>query len=280
MMRTAFLLGAAVMVAACASDGRRALAQDLGVALTKPIEAAVPQVGRSLRSGISDTDPARILVIGDSLSQGFGALMQDQAAARGLPVTVTNRGRPSTGLARADFYNWPANFENMATAMQPDILVAHFGANDMQTIQAPEGRAGFGTPQWDDSYRVQIRKILELAARDGIIVYLIGPGPDGNRNLNAHLGRINPLFEEEAERAGAVYFPVTPFTTPPSGAFARHVVIDGRNVAMRTADGSHFTWTGYRLVADRIFDAMIAQHSQLGNPKPDGGGLLAVATVQ
>jgi hypothetical protein len=153
MMRTAFLLGAAVMVAACASDGRRALAQDLGVALTKPIEAAVPQVGRSLRSGISDTDPARILVIGDSLSQGFGALMQDQAAARGLPVTVTNRGRPSTGLARADFYNWPANFENMATAMQPDILVAHFGANDMQTIQAPEGQRA----SWQDQSPVRRR---------------------------------------------------------------------------------------------------------------------------
>lgn len=265
-MRRAGVLAVLALLAACGSGREAAVAQDLGLVLTEPAPLRLPQVGQDLRAGISAGDPARMLVIGDSLAQGFGMLLAERAPARGLPVAVTNRGRPSTGLSRADYYDWPANFEAMVVEMAPDIVVVHMGANDMQSVLAPEGRTGYGTEGWEEAYRVQVRKVLAVAARHDIVLYWIGPGPDGNRNLGVHLARINPWFEEEAGAAGAVYFPLD-FTTPPDGSFARNVEVEGQMVAMRTADGSHFTGAGYRLVADRLLDAMVARFPEL-EPAP------------
>jgi len=186
-------------------------------------------------------------------------------------MTVTGRGRPSTGLARADFYDWPANFAAMAAARDPDIVVAHFGANDMQAVIAPEGRTALGSDAWEDAYRDQIRKIYEVAIDAGAVVWWLGPAPDGNTNLGRHLVRLNPVFEDEALAHGAAFLALTPLTAP-SGGFERSVTIDGTRIAMRTGDGSHFAGTGYRYVADAILDDIIGRF-------PEAGPLQATPTV-
>jgi len=276
------LLALALMVAACSETPDPAQAQDIGALLSAPPpEPPPPQTAQELRPGITADTPARLLMIGDSLADGFGMLLVRRASERGLAIDVTNRGRVSTGLARADFYDWPARFAQMADAMDPDIVVAHFGANDMQGVIAPEGRTPYGTAAWEDAYRAQIRKILTIAAERDIVLYWLGPGPDGNAALNAHLARINPWIEDEARRAGASYVAITPFTTPPDGRFARTVNVNGRPMAMRTADGSHFTMGGYRLVADRVYDLLIERFPVL-DPAGETGPVsrLALAVLQ
>lgn len=260
MVRSLAPVLAALMLAACASGNPGARAQDLGALITAPARA--PEVARlpaAPRRAFSAADPARILVIGDSLGQGFGQFLERQAAARGLVARVTNRARVSTGLARSDFYDWPAEFALAAAALAPDIVVAHFGANDMQTVIRGAGRAVFGTPAWEEAYREQVRAILSTAAGAQAMLWWIGPAPDGNAGLNRHLARINPIFADEAARAGAVYFPLAGFTAGEDGGFVRAIEIDGRPVTIRTADGSHFNATGYTLVADRLIDAMAAR---------------------
>ena len=254
-----FVCIALMLLGAC---GDRIAAQDLGQLLTSPQAAAVPRVGTRMRP-VSVEDPARLLMIGDSLGQGFGTLLETQAPARGLPIRVVNRGRVSTGLARGDYYNWPAQFAAMAETYKPDIVVAHFGANDMQTVISDTGRTAYGSPEWEEAYRGQIRQILAVAARSGAVVYWIGPGPDRGARLNAHLARLNPWFREETERAGGIYFPLD-WTAAPDGSFARSVAIGGRTVAMRTGDGSHFTGQGYRIVADAILDDLVRRFPVLG----------------
>ncbi|MEO0683284.1 MAG: DUF459 domain-containing protein, partial [Pseudomonadota bacterium] len=225
------------------------------------------------RPDIGPDSPARVLVIGDSLSQGFGALLTRKAAGRGLNLRVLERGRVSTGLARSDFYDWPVAFADLAAAERPDIVVAHFGSNDMQTIIRPDGRARFGGPDWEDAYRAQIRRILDVAVRRRAQLWWIGPAPDRGRNLNRHLARINPLFEEEAEAVGAVYFPLDVFAGP-DFAFLRAIPVDGRSRTVRSPDGSHFTGFGYGLVADMLLDDITARFPVL-DPRGPGGEALA-----
>ena len=212
-----------------------------------------------------------MLVIGDSLADGFGQLLVQQAQARGLPIDVVNRGTSSTGLSRADYYDWPENFARQAAGLQPDIVVAHFGANDMQTVLAPEGRTGYGTrgmggglprpdPQdprgrgaaparcWSGSGPARTATPTSTAPRHGEPA-LRGRGRGGGR----HLLSLRP-------------------SPPPNGVFERNVTIDGSTVAMRTGDGSHFTGRGYRLVADRLLD-----HADSPLPRTRPGGRLAAA---
>lgn len=280
-MRAGALLLCALL-AACSQAGPRAAAQDLGAfALAPRAAAAGPQLPRAPGRAFSTGDPARILVIGDSLGQGFGQFLDRQVVARGLAARVLNRARVSTGLARSDYYDWPAEFAAAAAALSPDIVVAHFGANDMQTVIRPEGRAVFGTEGWEAAYRAQIRAILATAAATGAMLWWIGPAPDSHSGLNRHLALINPIFADEAAKAGAAYFPLAGFTAGEDGAFARAIEIDGRVVTIRTGDGSHFNATGYTLVADRLIDAMLARApTLLPAPPPEGPSQVLMLALQ
>lgn len=263
-MRAAAIFAALLVLTACAVlDGQRAQAQDMGFVLTDPDSEPRPQVASRLRADVRPDDPARVLVIGDSLAQGFGTFLEIRAEARGLNMDVTGRGRPSTGLARGDFYDWPAEFRVMALSQRPDVVVAHFGANDMQSVNAPEGRTALGTPEWEGAYRDQIRKIYQIASDYGIVVYWLGPAPDGNTNLGQHLEMLNPVFEDEAKDHGARFIALTPVTSP-SGTFERNPEIDGVQISMRTADGSHFTGRGYGLVADHVLDRIVRDFPETG----------------
>lgn len=262
-MRTLSLALVACLATACSFVSERLGAQDMGATLTAPEPVVFPQVSQTLPSVVTIEQPLRMLVIGDSLAEGFGALLRQQVGARDLPLTVVNAGRNSSGLARRDFYDWPTQFSGMVAGNTPDIVVAHFGANDMQAIIQPSSRTALGSSEWDAVYTQQIASILTTAADAGAVVYLLGPATDVHTNLNNHLARVNPLFEAAAADYGAIYFPLRPFTSGPSGEFAQNVVVNGQSVRLRSGDGSHFTNRGYRLVSDRILDDLLIRFPQL-----------------
>lgn len=287
------------LVAACSSGSNPAGAQDLGIAFLDrtPPPAKVPPVappsetagfvsgqnavlapppgGRipsRVTRAILPSDPLRIMVVGDSLADGFGIFMKPVVQERGLPISVVNRGKTSTGLARADFYNWPANFNNMAATTRPDVVVVHFGANDDQPLRRTDGSAvPFNTPEWEAAYREEARKILDTAAAYGAVVYWLGPAPDRNPRRNALLTRANGYFREEAAQAGAYFISLPAFTAGPSGEF----VMSANGTTIRAADGSHFTVAGYRMVVDRILRAI-----ERDNPGIFSGPAIEVARLQ
>ncbi len=268
MRRTLGTVFCAVLLSACANGS----AQDLGASLiggdAAPAVAAGPQLPSRPGRVFTAADPARIMVIGDSLSQGFADALKARAAERGIAAVVTNRGRVSTGLSRSDFYDWPAAFAELAPAEKPDIVVAHFGANDMQGVVRPENKAGYGSEGWDAAYRAEVDRILATAAENKIVLMWLGPAPDGNTNLGKHMTMIAPLFAEEAKAHNAIFLPLADFTSGPAGEYVTSVPIGGKDVTIRTGDGSHFNGTGYRLVADRILDDLLRRFPDL-EPGPD-----------
>lgn len=247
---------AILLTAACGTEPRSAGAQDLAMSFLAKTPDARPQVRARPSREFSAADPARVMVIGDSLADGFGIFLDRRVRERDLNARVYNYGRVSSGLARSDFYNWPERFEELAGQYRPDVVVVHFGSNDMQTIILPDSRVGFGTEEWDAAYRQQTRRILDIAARYGAVVYWLGPAPDRNSKLNRHLSRINPLFQAEAELVRANYIPLSAFTAGENGEFVKTTSVAGRVVTIRSGDGSHFTGAGYYLVADHILKDM------------------------
>jgi len=249
------LAALAVVLSACGGINTSG-AQDLGAGFGKAANNGAPLLPKSTLRSFSPKKPARILVIGDSLGQGFGIFLDRQVKKRGLSAVVTNRGKVSSGLARGDFYNWPANFKAQAASAKPDIVVAHFGANDMQTIIKPTGRVGYGTPSWTQAYGDQVTEILKTAAEVGAVVYWLGPAPDSHRNLNNHLSMINPVFKQVVEASRGIYFPLTEIAAGPKGQFVKSITVNGRVIRIRTSDGSHFNGAGYTLMMDRLLDRM------------------------
>lgn len=253
-----------MLMGACA----HAPAQDLGAALDGPLQARPGQLPARPGRIFTAEEPARIMVIGDSLSQGFADALKQRVAERGVLAVVTNRGKVSTGLSRSDFYDWPAAFAELVAAEHPDIVVAHFGANDMQTVMRPENRAGYGSAGWDDAYRAEVNRVLDVASNSRTVLMWLGPAPDGHAGLGKHMRHIAPLFQQEAAARGAIFLPLASFTAGPEGEYVTTVQVGGKATTIRTGDMSHFNLTGYRLVADRILDDLIRRFPAL-EPAPD-----------
>ncbi|MCB1357018.1 MAG: DUF459 domain-containing protein [Maritimibacter sp.] len=272
-----------VFTAACGTDLQRARAQDLGEALRAPAPAVREGTGVSdetaakaettfVRGGVlpqrvtravSPADPLRLMVIGDSLADGFGMFLKSRVAERGLPVTVLNRGRTSTGLARADFYDWPGQFVGMAAADRPDIVVANFGANDNQPIRLASGKSvPYDTPEWDAAYSAQMRHILDTAAGAGAVFYLLGPAPDADSHRNALLSKANGLFRDLARQTGAHFLSLPAITGGPNGEWVQ----SAGGTTIRSGDGSHFTGAGYTLVVNEILAAIERDNPGLFSP--------------
>ncbi len=271
-----------VLTAACGSDLQRASAQDLGslfhapapdvearpvsdtTSLPAPVVRSANAVlpARVTRS-VSAADPLRLMVIGDSLADGFGMFLKQEVAKRGLPVTVLNHGKTSTGLARSDFYDWPAQFVSIASAGRPDIVVAHFGANDNQPLRFAGGKSvAYDTDAWDEAYTSRARDILDVAAANGTVVYWLGPAPDADSHRNALLTKANRLFRDLSRETGAHFLPLSAVTAGPGGAFA--TTVNGSKI--RSGDGSHFTGAGYSLVVNEILAAIDRDNPGLFSP--------------
>lgn len=281
--KAAITLLVCLLAAACTTGSNRAGAQDLGTTFLNPRPAPAPtptpsearpdtaipplaanrpavftaptggSIPPRVTRSVTPADPLRVMIIGDSLADGFGIFMKPVVQERGLPISVINRGKTSTGLARADFYDWPGNFSAMAASSRPDVVVVHFGANDDQPLRrVGGGSVPYNTPEWEAAYRAEARRILDVAAANGAVVYWLGPAPDRNPRRNELLTRANGYFRDEAGKAGAHFISLPAFAAGPSGEFI--MVSDGRTI--RAGDGSHFTVAGYRMVVDRILGAI------------------------
>lgn len=196
--------------------------------------------------------PATLLVIGDSLAQGFGAFLQKQVKDKQLDIRVINKGKVSTGLSRGDFYDWPLVFSEDMPLLMPNIVVAHFGANDKQAIVTRASQVRYSAKEWDSAYLQRTDDVLSVAERYGSFTYLLGPAPDRSENLNAHIKRVNIIFEAAADTTRTLYFPLSRFTAGPDKNWIRTVAQSGRSIEIRSGDGTHFTGLGYALVADKI----------------------------
>ena len=94
----------------------------------------------------SAADPARVLVVGDSDAGTFGPYLEELLDDTGVAETTVDY-KVSSGLARPDFFDWPAHLRPELPAVDPDIVVVTFGGNDAQGLAAgrrlvPQRRPG------------------------------------------------------------------------------------------------------------------------------------------
>jgi lysophospholipase L1-like esterase len=99
----------------------------------------------------TERDRLRVVVVGDSLSQGLAPALGelfDPSNAR-----VLSLGRISTGLARPDYFNWQAALRRIVDEVRPDVVFVLLGTNDDQSIVTSEGTVDLGTTDWTYAYR-------------------------------------------------------------------------------------------------------------------------------
>jgi hypothetical protein len=202
-------------------------------------------------------DPLQVWIGGDSLTSEFGPALADRLApTRKADADVEYRF--STGLARPDYFNWPARLKQIRDKDDPDVFVVMFGANDGQNMEVQGNVLPFGSPEWETEYTGRVDAVMNLLARDGRTLYWVGQPIARSPDFDAKMQQLNTIYAEQARgRADVSYVDSHDLFTGPDGGYSAYLGdVNGQPVLMRQQDGVHLTRAGGERLATVVFDAL------------------------
>lgn len=196
----------------------------------------------------------RVLFIGDSMMQGVAPHVM-KVLLKQYHVQSTNLSLQSTGLSYPGAFDWPGTLRStLASTSDIKVLVVFLGPNDPWDM--PSRARGpylkFKSPAWKTEYRSRIRNILEQASERGIAVIWIGPPAMKRVALSEGVRFLDTLYQSEVEAADQSYIAVDDLFGYQDHHYSEPMMLNGRQVKLRSDDGTHFTATGQKLIARAV----------------------------
>ena len=222
--------------------------------ISDPAAATRPTETAATRGMPTRKDPLSVWVGGDSLTSEFGPALSDRLA-RTDRAEADVEFRFSTGLARPDFYNWPARLREVIDKTDPDVFAVMFGANDGQNLEVRGEVLTFGTPQWRSEYAKRVAAVVDRLATDGRTLYWIGQPIMASPDFDAKMAALNDVYREQARGRDDVEYIDTRDLFSDDGAFSAYLPDDsGTSTLMRQQDGVHLTRAGGERLTDVVYD--------------------------
>jgi hypothetical protein len=215
----------------------------------------------------SSAAPAKVLVVGDSDAGTFGPYLEQLLDLTGVAETTVDY-KVSSGLARPDFFDWPAHLRSTLPATDPDIVVVTFGGNDAQGMSNADGSNPL---QWNDpvtaeedwmpEYTRRAGEVMDLLAEGGRTVVWVGIPNDDSPEMSARL-----FVQDQAVRAALATRPDVQFVdtwkrfSSGNGGWAEYVIDprDGKGKDVRADDGFHLNQNGAEILALDIAEVVTA----------------------
>lgn len=188
--------------------------------------------------------PARILVVGDSLGKDF-AYGLEQVLAGDPRFVVAVDARPATGLARPDYFDWPARLRADLERERPEIVVVMLGGDDAQPFEL-EGRAlPLGSAEWRAAYGARVAAFMRAAAAEDRAVLWIGLPVMRDAEFSERMAELNAIYRTAAEHERVTYVDVWALFADAAGRYAAYLPdARGRPTLLRQSDGIHFNVDG------------------------------------
>ena len=189
--------------------------------------------------------PFRILIVGDSFVAAGGGLGDplERTLLNFKDSVVTRQGKVSSGLSRADYFDWPTLAQKLITQYEPNVDIMMFGANDGNPVIDARGKvlASYGSANWDDQYRQRIGQMLDMFIAAHAEIFVIGEPIMKSQKLSQTMKHINSLNEEEAKKyPNAHFIPIWNLLTDKNGNYTDYLLDkSGNERLIRTSDGVH-----------------------------------------
>jgi hypothetical protein len=201
---------------------------------------------------VSETAPLTIWTLGDSTAQALGKLLESQLA--GLPTVGTRTvHRNSSGLARQDFYDWPAALPELLAGGAPDAVVVSMGDNDAQAL-VPLGTTTFvdvTDPDWLVEYQRRLTAFVDQLTAAGSRVYLVGQPVMREPTFNSRISVVDAAYRNVAAAHPEITFVDSrALLGDDAGGYTDHLPgVGGQPVQVRHSDGIHLSLEGARWMA-------------------------------
>ncbi|MHB8644870.1 MAG: SGNH/GDSL hydrolase family protein [Thermomicrobiales bacterium] len=218
-----------------------------------PLGPPLPTVP-ALRA-ITTANPLRVYVAGDSFATWMGYDFADYAKRDNL-VTSLLDFKISSGLARPDYFDWPARLtEEMAGNPPPEAVIWFSGANDYVDMRTDVGSLTRGTPGWLAEYRKRAADVMDIVGRGGGQMYWVGQPIMRDQARSKVAADINTVVRAEAQsRPWVHYLDIWAMFTDASGNYAAFLPdSSGELVRVRQEEGIHLTRLATTWVSDRVY---------------------------
>jgi hypothetical protein len=206
-------------------------------------------------------DPLRLYIAGDSMAGIPGMALINLAKDTGVIKSRLDY-HISSGLARPDFFNWPAELASQMKALHPGAAVVMFGANDQQGVEAASGKEyAFESSGWKTEYRRRVRDVMDILFGAGVKrIYWIGQPIMPEAIFSRHMRVLNEIYRSEAlKRHGVRYIDAYKLFSTSSGAYSDYLKDEeGRLQQVREGDGTHLTYAGGMRLARVVLAAIKA----------------------
>ena len=216
--------------------------------------------------------------LGDMLADGLEEAFEDFPE-----IGVLHKGKESSGLVRADFYDWPKTAQGIANGpRKPDVAVMMLGSNDHQPLEDGAQAVEPFSPRWREIYTARVEAVIRAFKEKNIPLVWVGLPMMKAERFSADMGQINEIYRASAASAGVPFIDIWDIFADDHGQYSAFGPdVNGQNVKLRAADGVHFTSAGARKVAHfvegeikRVFDARQQQAPEASVPPAQETGAL------
>ena len=195
-----------------------------------------------------------VVVIGDTMAEQLAQGLAEAFFTEHPEVAVIKKVRASSGLVRADFYNWATEAGNIVAKERVTAFVVMLGSNDRQQLRDEKGNFfEIRSDQWRELYVKRVDDFLAKLKDKNTPIYVMGMPPVSSQRANGDMQYINEILRERAARAGVRYVDVWEGFVDEQGQFASSgAAMDGQMRRLRLSDGVHFTRPGSRKLAHYV----------------------------
>lgn len=196
-----------------------------------------------------DPDARTILVVGDAMADGVETGLK-AAFAETPGLKVDKLVSRSIGLVRGQKGDWPVRLRQEIESRQVDLVIIMAGADDRRTIQSDAGRLSFRTTEWESAYAGLVQSVVAAVREARKPLIWVGLPPVSGPDRRADFSYLNGIIKAQVEPADAIFVDIwEPFLSEAGKYTSYGADVDGTRTRLRTEDGLHFTWSGYRKVA-------------------------------
>ncbi|MFO8076197.1 MAG: DUF459 domain-containing protein [Egibacteraceae bacterium] len=206
----------------------------------------------------TEEEPLAVWVAGDSLVEPLGAALS-AALEEDVPAEVAAEPQYSTGLARPDYFDWPAHARATVAEEEPDVVVVMLGGNDDQDMRG-EDVIHRRDDVWVEEYRARVDDFLDALTAHGAEVLWVGLPVMQDPAFDAAMRELDEVYAAAADaHPRATHLPTRDLLAEDGGYTTYLEGADGGVERMRRDDGIHLTPDGGRLVAEALLAEVIAE---------------------
>jgi uncharacterized protein len=218
---------------------------------------------------ITEKNPLRLYVAGDSMDQVFGSSLVNLGEATGL-VKGKNDYHVSSGLSRPDFFDWPQRLVDQIVDFRPDAAAVLFGANDGQNVLYEGTVLKVGTAAWQEVYAQRVGEAMDTLTKGGRRVYWVGNPIMRDFGYRQRIAMMNHIYAAEAKKHPGVTFVSTwQALANEKGSYAEYLKDEnGDLVLMRAPDGIHLSREGGDRMAQVVLDVIEKDWGMTGSASP------------